>query len=229
VPYTYDYPRPALTADCVVFGFDDEDLKVLLIQRDRDPFAGQCALPGGFVEMDETLDEAARRELKEEAGLSKIFLEQLHTFGDVHRDPRGRVVTVAYYALVNIRDHRVRAASDARKVGWFPVAHLPNLAFDHDEIIKTALDRLKFKVRFQPIGLELLPKKFNLSQLQHLYEKILARPLDKQDFRRKVLATGLLVEADEGREDSAHRSARLYRFDRRRYWQLTSDGVLLDI
>ena len=121
MPYTYDYPRPALTVDCVVFGLDEEDLKVVLIQRDLEPFAGKWALPGGFVHVDESLEDAARRELQEEAGLSKVFLEQLYTFGDVKRDPRERIVTVAYYALVNIRDHRVQAATDARNAAWFAV------------------------------------------------------------------------------------------------------------
>src|SRR5690242_1290928 len=126
--YSYQYPRPALTVDCVVFGLDDEDLKVLLIQRDLEPYSGKWSLPGGFVHVDETLDDAARRELEEEAGLSKVFLEQLYTFGDLNRDPRERVVTVAYYALVNIRDHRVHASTDARNAAWFPVLDTPTLA-----------------------------------------------------------------------------------------------------
>src|SRR5690242_19608977 len=126
--YCYKYPRPALTVDCVAFGLDDEALKVLLIQRDLEPFDGSWALPGGFVEMEETLEEAARRELREEAGLSDVYLEQLYTFGQPDRDPRERVVTVAYYALVNVVDHRVQAASDARRAGWFPALGPPPLA-----------------------------------------------------------------------------------------------------
>ena len=182
MPYTYDYPRPALTVDCVVFGLDEEDLKVVLVQRDLEPFAGKWALPGGFVHVDESLEDAARRELQEEAGLSKVFLEQLYTFGDVNRDPRDRIVTVAYYALVNIRDHRVQAATDARNAAWFPVTDTPSLAFDHQKILQVALERLKGKVRYQPIGFELLPTKFTLSQLQHLYETILERPLRQAEF-----------------------------------------------
>ncbi len=130
--------------------------------------------------MDESLEEAARRELQEEAGLSKVFLEQLYTFGDVKRDPRERIVTVAYYALVNIRDHRVQAATDARNAAWFPVTDTPSLAFDHEKILHVALERLKGKVRYQPIGFELLPAKFTLTQLQHLYETILERTLKKR-------------------------------------------------
>jgi 8-oxo-dGTP diphosphatase len=227
--FTYKYPRAALTVDCVVFGLDEEDLKVLLIQRGLTPFAGQWALPGGFVHIDETLDEAARRELQEEAGVSKVFLEQLYTFGDVERDPRERVVTVAYYALVNIRDHRVQSATDASNAAWFSVLDTPTLAFDHQRILRVALDRLKGKVRYQPIGFELLPTAFTLSQLQHLYETILERPLDKRNFRRKVLAMGLLEETDEIEQDVAHRAARLYRFNEAKYRRLTKQGVLFEL
>ena len=214
--FTYKYPRPALTVDCVVFGLDDEDLKVLLIERGGEPFAGCWALPGGFVEIDETIEAAAQRELGEETGLGPVFLEQLFTFGAVDRDPRERVVTVAYYALVNIRDHRVRAATDARGVGWFPVADPPPLAFDHAVILATAHQRLKGKVRYQPIGFELLPEKFTLRQLQHLYETILQRTFDKRNFRRKVLAMGFVEETDEFQREVAHRAARLYCFNERK-------------
>ncbi len=227
--YSYEYPRPALTVDCVVFGLDDEDLKLLLIQRDLEPFAGQWALPGGFVHVDETLEDAAERELVEETGLSKVFFEQLFTFGTVDRDPRERVVTVAYYALVNIRDHRVQAATDARNAAWFPVLDTPSLAFDHDKIIQVALERLKGKVRYRPIGFELLPKRFTLSQLQHLYETILERPLDKRNFRRRVLAMGFVKETDEIEQDVAHRAARLYRFDEEEYRRLTAKGFLFEL
>jgi 8-oxo-dGTP diphosphatase len=229
VAYTYEYPRAALTVDCVVFGLDDEDLKVLLIQRDLAPFAGKWALPGGFVRTDEALEAAALRELEEEAGLRKVFLEQLYTFGEVERDPRERVVTVAYYALVNIRDHRVQAATDARNAAWFPVADTPSLAFDHEAILSVALERLKGKVRYQPIGFELLPRKFTLRQLQHLYETVLERELDKRNFRRKVLAMGLLEETDEIEQDVAHRAARLYRFDESGYRKLVRRGFNFEL
>ena len=224
MPYTYEYPRPALTVDCVVFGFDEGDLKVLLIERDLKPFAGRWALPGGFVNLDETIDTAARRELAEETGLTEIYLEQLYTFGTVDRDPRERVVSVAYYALVKLEDHRPRAATDARKAAWFNVDDIPSLAFDHAEILDTALRRLKGKVRYEPIGFELLPEKFPLSQLQHLYEVCLEEPLDKRNFRKKILGMGLLTETDEIQQDVAHRAARLYRFEPRRYQQLKKRG-----
>jgi len=229
MPFTYEYSRAALTVDCVVFGLDDEDLKVLLIQRDLEPFAGKWALPGGFVRLDETLDEAAARELREEAGLSKVYLEQLYTFGEIRRDPRERVVTVAYYALVNIRDHRVQSAPAARNAAWFPVLDAPTLAFDHKQILRTALQRLKGKVRYQPIGFELLPAKFTLSQIQHLYETILERSLDKRNFRRKLLAMDFLEETDEIEQDVAHRAARLYRFNEAKYRKLEKQGFLFEL
>ena len=231
MPVSYKHPRPALTVDCVVFGFDDDggDLKVLLIQRDAEPLEGKWALPGGFVRLDETLDEAAARELKEETGLSGFFLEQLYTFGAIDRDPRERVISVAYYALVALVGRELRATTDARSAAWFPIADVPSLAFDHEEILDAAVRRLKGKVRYQPIGFELLPPKFTLSQLQHLYDTILERPLDKRNFRKKILSMGLLVELDEIQQDVAHRAARLYRFDPSRYERLLKKGFNFEI
>ena len=227
--FTYEYPRPALTVDCVVFGLDEEDLQLLLIQRDLPPFEGKWALPGGFVRMDETLEESARRELQEETGLENVYLEQLFTIGELDRDPRERVVTVAYYALVKLSDHRVQAATDARNAAWFAVDDVPPLAFDHQEILGRAHDRLRSKVRYQPIGFELLPAKFTLRQIQHLYEVILDRPLDKRNFRKKILSMEILVELDEVETDVAHRAARLYKFDRRKYKRLTKQGFNFEI
>jgi 8-oxo-dGTP diphosphatase len=226
--FTYQYARPALAVDCVVFGLA-EDLEVLLIQRDLPPFQGQWALPGGFVRMDETLDEAARRELEEETGVTRVYLEQLYTFGAVARDPRERVVSVAYYALVKLSDHRVKAATDARAAAWFPVKSPPPLAFDHDEVLRTARARLQGKVAYQPIGFELLPPKFTLSELQHMYEVILEKELDKRNFRKKVLAMALLEELDEVEQDVPHRAARLYRFDKKRYQELTKQGFHFEL
>lgn len=229
MPFTYEHPRPAVTVDCAVFGVDEEDLKVLLVQRGLEPFLGRWALPGGFVREDEGVDEAARRELEEETGLARVFLEQLFTFGAPGRDPRGRVISVAHYALVKLADHRVRAATDAREARWFPVRDTPPLAFDHDRILQAALARLQGKVRYQPLGFELLPQKFTLTQLQRVYEKILERPLDKRNFRKKLLAMDLLVELDEVEQGVAHRAARLYRFDRRKYLQLEKEGFNFEI
>ena len=227
--FSYQFARPALTVDIVVFALDDEDLQVMLIERDLEPFAGQWALPGGFVRVEETLDGAAARELREETGLHDIFLEQLFTFGAVERDPRERIVTVAYYALVNLSGHNVQASTDARNAAWFPVTELPTLAFDHARIVETALERLRGKVRYQPLGFELLPERFTLRQLQHLYEIILGRELDKRNFRKKVLSMGILKETNEIEKDVAHRAARLFRFDQRAYQKLTRQGFNFEI
>jgi 8-oxo-dGTP diphosphatase len=229
VTHSYQYPRAALTVDCVVFGFDEGDLKLLLIQRALEPFAGRWALPGGFVHVDESLEDAARRELQEETGVSRVYLEQLSAFGRPDRDPRERVVTVAYYALVKLSVHRVKAATDARNAAWFGARDLPKLAFDHEDIIEAALQRLKGKVRCEPVGFELLPPKFTLTQLQHLYEAIAEAPLDKRNFRKKILAMDLLIETDEIEKDVAHRAARLYRFDEAKYRQLKKRGFLFEL
>ena len=226
---SYRHPRAALTVDCVVFGFDEGELLVLLIQRALEPFKGSWALPGGFVRVDETLDAAARRELAEEAGLEHVFLEQLYTFGAVARDPRERVVSVAYYALVKMADHITRAATDAADARWFPVARAPTLAFDHAEILAAALARLQGKVRYQPIGFALLPPKFTLSQLQHLYEAVLETGLDKRNFRKKVLGFGLLVPLRETQMAGRHRPAQLFRFDAEKYQKLARKGLLFEL
>jgi 8-oxo-dGTP diphosphatase len=227
--YRYEYPRAALTVDCVVFGLDESELRVMLIERDLEPFAGKWALPGGFVRVDETVEEAARRELQEETGLDKIYLEQLYTFGDLDRDPRERVITVAWYALVRLSEHRVKAATDARNAAWFGLHDLPALAFDHDRILETAYERLQNKIRYQPIGFELLPRKFTLTQLQSLYEIILDRRLDKRNFRKKILSMDILQELDEVETDVSHRAARLYKFNKQRYQQMVKSGGNFEI
>jgi 8-oxo-dGTP diphosphatase len=179
--------------------------------------------------MDETLDEAARRELEEETGAKNVFLEQLYTFGDVNRDPRDRVVTVAYYALVKLSEHKVRAATDSRDAAWFAASDIPKLAFDHERILDTAYERLRGKVRYQPIGFELLPTKFTLTQLQRMYEIILDRPLDKRNFRKKILSMDILQELDEVEQDVAHRAARLYSFNKAKYDRMTKKGFNFEI
>ena len=223
------HPRPALTVDCVVFGLDDEGLQVLLVQRDLAPFKGRWALPGGFVHARESLEDAARRELVEETGLSKVFLEQLYTFGEPGRDPREHVVSVAWYALVKLSDHRVRAATDARAAAWFQLADKPQLAFDHDRILEVAKARLQGKVRYQPLGFELLPPKFKLTQLQQLYETVLEKPLDKRNFRKKILAMDLLIDQGEREQGVSHRAARLYRFDKKKYQALEKAGFNFEL
>jgi 8-oxo-dGTP diphosphatase len=229
MPHTYKYPRPALTVDCVVFGFDETELKVLLIQRGLEPFKGRWALPGGFVRLEETLEEAARRELEEEAGLKQVFLEQLYTFGAVKRDPRERVVSVAYYALVKMSAHQTKAATDAADAKWFPIAESPKLAFDHADILQTALGRLKAKVRYEPIGFELLPPKFTLSQLQRLYEAVLEVELDKRNFRKKMMSYDLLLPLKEQQLTGRHRPAQLYRFNAEKYEKLKMRGFNFEL
>ncbi|MFZ5896034.1 MAG: NUDIX hydrolase [Myxococcota bacterium] len=222
--HSYEYPRPALCVDTVVFGYDDGVLRVLLIERGLPPFKGSWALPGGFVRVGESLDTAARRELEEEASVRDVYLEQLYTFGDPKRDPREHVVSVAYFALVKSSSHQVEASTDASNAKWFNVTRLPELAFDHRAIVDTALERLRGKIRYQPIGFELLPERFPLRALQSLYEAIAGAPVDKRNFRKKVLSMGLLHELDEFEKDVSHRAARLYRFDQRAYKRLTKQG-----
>jgi 8-oxo-dGTP diphosphatase len=231
VPYTYDYFHPAVTVDCVVFGLDldEAELEVLLVRRKGEPFQGKWALPGGFVREDESLEQAARRELAEETGLKEVYLEQLYTFGAPKRDPRERVISVAHFALVKSREQHVHAATDAEDAAWFPASKLPHVAFDHAAILDAALARLKGKVRYQPVGFELLPPKFTLTQLQRLYEIVLGRPLDKRNFRKKVLATKLLVGLGEKQQGVAHRAAQLYRFDQREYSRKSKSGYFFEI
>ncbi|MEO6995589.1 MAG: NUDIX domain-containing protein [Lacunisphaera sp.] len=227
--FTYKYPHPAVTVDGVVFGFDETDLKLLLIRRRIEPNKGAWALPGGFVNINEGLEEAARRELHEETGIEELYLEQLYTFGEPKRDPRERVISVAYYALVKLSEHTVRAASDAVEVAWFPVAELPNLAFDHERIVDTGLKRLKAKVRYEPIGFELLPEKFTLGELQRLYETVLEQSLDKRNFRKRILGMELLEALDEYQQDVAHRAAQFYCFNHQRYEQLKKRGFNFEL
>jgi 8-oxo-dGTP diphosphatase len=229
VNYTYKYARPAVTADCVVFGLDEEDLKILLIQRGLEPFKGQWALPGGFAVVGEAMEDTARRELEEETGLKDVFLEQLYTFSNPERDPREHVVTVAYYALVNLSEHVVHASTDASNAAWFCIDDVPQLAFDHAEILNTAHDRLRGKIRYQPIGFELLAEKFPLRMLQSVYEKILDRQVDKRNFRKRILGMGILDELDEIETDVSHRAARLYRFNKQKYDRMVKKGFNFEI
>ena len=228
MPYTYQYARPALTVDCVIFGFDGERMQILFIKRGCAPFQGDWALPGGFVNVNESLDCAAQRELQEETGLTNVFLEQLYSFGQLGRDPRERVVSVAYFALVNRFSHTLLAATDATDAKWFSMQELPKLAFDHEQIVDVALARLRAKLRYEPIGFELLPKKFRLSQLQSLYEAVLGQKLDKRNFRKKVLSHDLLIPLEETQREGAHRPAQLFRFDAKRYQQLKKRGFSFD-
>lgn len=226
-PHTTGQIRVAV--DCVIFGVDDDSLRILLIRRAGAPFANAWALPGGFIHEDESLDAAAKRELAEETGLTGVYLEQLYTFGEPQRDPRGRVISAAYFALVRLDGHVVRASTDAKEAAWFATTDLPKLAFDHDRILEVAVGRLRAKIRYEPVGFELLPKSFTLGRLQRLYEIVLERELDKRNFRRKVLSMGLLRDTGETEQDVAHRAARLFEFDESAYRRLSRSGFNFEL
>ncbi|NDJ33921.1 MAG: NUDIX hydrolase [Chloroflexi bacterium] len=201
----------ALTADVVLFRLAEDTLTVLLIQRHNEPFAAMWALPGGFVDAGETLEEAARRELTEETGAADIpFFEQLYTFGDPGRDPRGRVISVAHLAVVPPGRVAVTAGDDAADVSWYPASSLPPLAFDHDIIISYALKRLRYKLEYADVVFHMVPEVFTLSDLQQAYETILGEPLDKRNFRRKMLQADILDDTGDVRTGEG-RPAKLYR------------------
>lgn len=209
--YEYDYPHPAVTADVVVFTIENDDLKVLLIQRDQEPFAGQWALPGGFIEIDESLGQAAKRELKEETGVNASFLEQLYTFGRPDRDPRERIITVAYYALIPFDQLSITAGDDARDAKLYSIDELPALAFDHDSILRIAKHRVKERLGDSFYAFQMLPKAFTMYELRRVYELFLGEVLDKRNFRKKIFALDQIEETGEKRKSVRHRPARLYR------------------
>lgn len=227
--YCYEYPRPSVTTDCIIFGFDEGELKLLLIERGIEPFKGKWAFPGGFVQMDESTEDGARRELFEETGLKDVFVEQLYTFSEVDRDPRGRVITVSYFALIKLSDYKVKAGDDAKNAEWFPISKVPSLAFDHDRILRIAINRLRGKIRYQPIGFELLPKKFTMPELQTLYETVLEVKLDRRNFRKKMMDTGLLIDEQETVSGVPHKGAKFYSFDHKKYQDLSERGFNFEI
>jgi 8-oxo-dGTP diphosphatase len=204
-----DYARPSVTIDTVIFTVKDGDLKILLVRKGINPFKGKWAIPGGFIKMDESLDDAARRELEEETGVKDVYLEQLYTFGDVGRDPRGRVLTVAYMALINSEEIKLRASTDTIDVKWFGIKNLPELCFDHKNILEYALKRLKWKFEYTPVGFSLLSEKFKLSELLRLYEIVFDKVFDKRNFNKKIHSLNILKEV--GLETGTpFRPARLY-------------------
>lgn len=209
--YTYEYPHPAVTVDIVIFTIRDDQLKLLLIRRGFSPYQGKWALPGGFVMMEESLEEAARRELREETGVSGVFLEQLYTFGAPKRDPRERVITVAYYALIPSDKIQLIAATDAEAVGWFGLDELPKLAFDHQNIVDMAHERLVAKLDYSTLAFQFLPDTFTLHELQSIYEIIFQKEIDKRNFRKWVLSLGQIEETGQKSQGSAHRPAMLYK------------------
>ena len=210
--FSYPYPHPAVTTDVVVFTIRDERLSILLVKRANPPYQGEWALPGGFLAIDEDLDACAARELREETGISGVYLEQLYTFGATHRDPRERVISVTYYALVP-QDALAtpRAASDAADVGWHPFEKLPELAFDHADIIAMAHQRLVAKLDYSTIAFQFMPETFTLSELQCVYEVLLNQSLDKRNFRKRILSLDLIEETGKLRRSGKHRPAREYR------------------
>ena len=224
--YCYRYPHPAVTTDCVIFGFDGERLQVLLIERGIEPYKGRWAFPGGFLKMDETAEEGARRELKEETGLDGAYMEQFHTFSAPERDPRERVITIAYYALVKIQE--VKGGDDAASACWFPLDEIPPLAFDHDYILRMATQRLREQIHFQPIGFELLPEKFTLKELQLLYEAILGINFDRRNFSKKMMHLEILTDLEETIWPTPKREAKLYKFNAEKYEELKRKGFRLE-
>ena len=210
--YTYSFPRPAVTVDIMICSIRDGCLQALFIKRAEDPYKGFWALPGGFIKIGESLEEAAARELEEETGIMDAYLEQLYTYGEPDRDPRDRIITVAYYALI-AADKKIRqeGGTDAEQAAWFPADKLPELAFDHANIVQYALRRLRYKLEYSAVGFELLPQQFTLSELQTTYEIILGELLDKRNFRRRILDANV-IEATENMKTGEGRPARLYRY-----------------
>jgi 8-oxo-dGTP diphosphatase len=216
----------AISVDCVIFGFDGVAIKVLLIQRGIEPYKDKWAFPGGFMQIDETVEECAKRELEEETGLKASSVEQFYTFSDVNRDPRERVITVAHYALVRLSE--VKGGDDAMSAKWFAMNEIPSLAFDHDRILRMAVNRLKERIYFEPIGFELLPEIFTMSALQNLYEAILEIKFDRRNFYNKMLKLGILLEAEERPKNTSRRTPIKYRFNAKKYLELKQKGFRLE-
>lgn len=224
--FVYDYPHPAVTTDCVIFGFDGSNLKVLLIERGIEPFKGKWALPGGFLKMDETAEEGALRELEEETGLKNAYIRQFHTFTELGRDPRERVITIAHYALVRLQE--VKGGDDAAQARWFAMDEIPPLAFDHDRILRLAQKMLRERIHFEPVGFELLPETFTMKQLQNLYEAILYVHFDRRNFAKKMYHLELLIQTDDMVRTSPKRESQLLRFNKEKYEELKQKGFRLE-
>lgn len=219
-----------VSVDAVVFGYDPEEgVSVLLITRKYEPFKGVWALPGGLVLNDESLEAAVKRELKEEAGIDVNYLEQLYSFGKPDRDPRNRVISIAYYGLVRPKDFQISAQTDAENVAWFNIHKLPRLAFDHKQIVEHAIKRLRGKIAYEPVGFELLDKKFPFSDLEKLYQALLNRELDRRNFKKKIMAYGFIEELEENIQRGAGRPARLYQFNKKQYFELKESGYNFDL
>ncbi len=225
--------QSAFSVDNVIFGFDEGDLKILLVKRGEEPFNNMWALPGEMVYPHENLDDAASRVLQQLTGLTEVYLEQVQTFGAPHRHPVGRVITIAYFSLIKIDQFELMPSLWAKSAKWHSISNVAPLAFDHNEILEASIQKLKRRVRVQPIGFELLPPKFTLTELQHLYEAILQtnqkKGIDKRNFRKKILAMDILVDCNENQEGVAHRPAKLYTFDKVRYESFVESGFAFEI
>lgn len=204
-----DFSKPSVTVDIVIFSIRDDQLKVLLVKRGIEPFKNNWALPGGFVRIDESLENAAKRELEEETGINDVYLEQLYSFGNIARDPRGRVITIAYMALVNSEKIMLQAKTDVSEAKWFVVDNTPKLAFDHKEILDYSLKRLKWKFEYTTVAFSLLQKKFTISQLQNIYDIVFNKKFDKRNFAKKIHSLNILKE-EEVLTKVAHRPPKLY-------------------
>lgn len=224
--YSYKYPHPSVTTDCVIFGFDGVKLKVLLVERGMAPYKGRWAFPGGFLNMDESAEEGALRELKEETGLEGAYIRQFYTFSAPQRDPRERVITIAYYALVRMQE--VNGGDDASDARWFALDEVPPLAFDHDQILRKAEKTLRQQIHFEPVGFELLPEKFTIKQLQNLYEAILDMRFDRRNFYNKMRRLGMLELTGDTANPSQRREANLFSFNAEKYAELKSKGFQLE-
>lgn len=224
--YHYKYPHPSVTTDCVIFGFDGIQLKVLLVQRGVEPFKGRWAFPGGFLNIQESAEEGALRELKEETGLEGVLVRQFHTFTAPNRDPRERVISIAFYALVRLQE--VRGGDDAADARWFRLDEVPQLAFDHDKILRKAEQALRQQIHFEPVGFELLPETFTLHELKNLYESILGISFDKRNFIRKMKRFGLVEQLEETVNPSLRKEAYLFRFNQEKYQELKQKGYKLE-
>ncbi len=219
---------PCITIDCVIFGFENFRLKILLVKRDIEPSRGMWALPGGWIEHQENLNDAARRILEEASGMSNIYMEQLRAFGEADRFPLSRIITIAYTALISPKDYLLSLGPEVSDIGWFDTANIPPLTFDHNKITNHALAHLRKRVREEPISFELLPEKFTLPQLLSLYESILEMELDSRNFRKKLLSMNILKKLNETEQGVSHRAAQLYSFDREAYEKLIAEGFVYE-
>ena len=227
-----DYAKSAFTVDNIIFGFDEGDLKVLVIKIGEQPYENQWALPGNFVYPNDDLDTSANRVLQELTGLKDVYLEQVRTFGSVNRHPMGRVITVAYFSLIKIKEYKLHGTDTlSQKAEWVSIKEATTLAFYHDKILEACFLRLKRRVRMRPVGFQLLPRKFTLTELQHLYEAILepTKVIDKRNFRKKILSMKILVDLNETQEGVAHRPAKLYKFDKKKYEKFVAEGYIFEI